>query len=95
MQHLITDCVTYWNQKKLRKLFTIAILLLITYNKNIKLKFAESDTQLADVRVTQQQYGQIPRCVRTLPQCLSIYLNLPENLICDGSIVSDSPQWNR
>lgn len=46
------------------------------------------DTQLADVRVTQQQYGQIPHCVRTLPQCLSIYLNLPENLICDGSIVS-------
>jgi len=39
------------------------------------------DTQIADMKVTQPQYGQIPRCVRSLPQCLSIYLNLPENLI--------------
>jgi len=50
--------------------------------------------------MTQQQYGPIPCFVRSLPQCLSIYLNLPENLIYhpqirDGSIVLDSPQWNK
>ena len=59
-----------------------------------------SDAQIAGVRVTQQQYGQVPCCVRSLPQCLSIYLNLPENLIyhpqiCDGNIALDSLQWNK
>jgi exonuclease 3'-5' domain-containing protein 1 len=58
------------------------------------------DTQVADLRVTQQQYGQVPCSVRSLPQWLSIYLNLPENLvhhpqIHDGSIVLDSLQWNK
>jgi len=56
------------------------------------------DTQIADMRMPQ--YGQIPRCVRSLPQCLSIYQNLPENLIYhpqirDRSIVLDSLQWNK
>jgi len=58
------------------------------------------DTQVADQRVTQQLYGQVSCSVRSLPQCLSIYLNLPENLvhhpqIRDGSIVFDSLQWNK
>jgi len=58
------------------------------------------DTQVADLRVTQQLYGQVPCSVHSLPRCLSIYLNLPENLvhypqIRDGSIVLDSLQWNK
>jgi exonuclease 3'-5' domain-containing protein 1 len=58
------------------------------------------DTQVADLRVTQQRYGQLPRCARSLLQCLRVYLNLPENLvcypqICDGNIVLDSQQWNK
>jgi len=58
------------------------------------------DTQIADVRVTQQQNGHVPCCVRSLPQCLSIYLNLPENLIYHpqihyGNIALDSLQWNK
>lgn len=58
------------------------------------------DTQVADLRVIQQQCGQFPRCVRSLPQCLGIYLNLPAKLIYqpqihDGYIVSESQQWNK
>ena len=58
------------------------------------------DTQVADLRVTQQQCGRFPRCVRSLPQCLGIYLNLPANLIHrpqihDGYIVLESQQWNK
>jgi hypothetical protein len=58
------------------------------------------DTQVMDLRVTHLQCGQVPCSVRSLPQCLSIYLNLPENLvhhpqIHDGSIVLDSLQWNK
>jgi len=58
------------------------------------------DTQVADLRVTQQRCGQFPRCVRSLPQCLGIYLNLPANLIYhpqihDGYIVLESQQWNK
>ena len=58
------------------------------------------DTQVADLRVTQQRCGQFPRCVRSLPQCLGIYLNLPANLIYhpqirEGYIVLESQQWNR
>jgi exonuclease 3'-5' domain-containing protein 1 len=58
------------------------------------------DTQVADLRATQQQYGQFPRCVRSLPQCLGIYLNLPANLIYrpqihEGYIVLESQHWNK
>jgi len=58
------------------------------------------DTQVADLRVTQQRCGQFPRCVRSLAQCLGIYLNLPANLIYhpqihDGYIVLESQQWNK
>jgi exonuclease 3'-5' domain-containing protein 1 len=58
------------------------------------------DTQVADLKVRQQRYGQLPRSARSLPQCLRMYLNLPENLVCrpqirDGNIVLDSQQWNK
>jgi exonuclease 3'-5' domain-containing protein 1 len=58
------------------------------------------DTQVADLKVTQQRCGQFPRCVRSLPQCLGIYLNLPANLIYrpnirEGYIASESQQWNK
>jgi hypothetical protein len=58
------------------------------------------DIQVADMRVTQQKLAQVHCCVRSLPQCVSIYLDLPENLnyhpqIRDGSIVLDSLQWNK
>jgi exonuclease 3'-5' domain-containing protein 1 len=58
------------------------------------------DTQVADLRVTKQRYGQFPRCVRSLTQCLGIYLNLPANLIFrpqihEGYIVLESQQWNK
>ena len=58
------------------------------------------DTQVADLRVTQQRYGQFPLCVRSLVQCLGIYLHLPANLIYrpqihDGYIVLESQQWNK
>ena len=94
MQHLIMDCVIYWNKKKLRNLFTIVVLFLITYTTNIEFQF------VVDLRVTQQRCGQFPRCVRSLPQCLGIYLNLPANLIYhpqihDGYIVLESQQWNK
>jgi exonuclease 3'-5' domain-containing protein 1 len=58
------------------------------------------DTQVADLKVAQQRYGQFPRCVRSLPQCLGIYLHLPANLIYhphihEGYIVLESQQWNK
>jgi exonuclease 3'-5' domain-containing protein 1 len=58
------------------------------------------DTQVADLKVTQQRYGQFPRCVCSLPQCLGKYLNLPANLIYrpqihEGYIALESQQWNK
>ncbi|KDR13862.1 piRNA biogenesis protein EXD1 [Zootermopsis nevadensis] len=58
------------------------------------------DTQVADLMVTQQQYGQFPRTVCSLPQCLTQYLHLPNNLlyypkIREGYILLDSLQWNK
>jgi exonuclease 3'-5' domain-containing protein 1 len=58
------------------------------------------DTQVGDLKVTQQRCGQFPRCVRSLRQCLGIYLNLPANLtyrpcIREGYIALESQRWNK
>lgn len=58
------------------------------------------DTQVADLMVTQQQCGQFPRTVRSLPQCLTRYLHLPEDLLYrpqvrDGYVVRDSLEWHK
>ena len=58
------------------------------------------DTQVADLMVTKQRCGQFPRCVRSLPHCLGIFLKLPAKLtyrpqILDGYIVLESQQWNK
>ncbi|PNF39708.1 hypothetical protein B7P43_G05641 [Cryptotermes secundus] len=58
------------------------------------------DTQVADLMVTKQQCGQFPRTVRSLPQCLTRYLHLPEDLlyrpqIRDGYVVLDSLEWHK
>lgn len=57
------------------------------------------DTQVADLKVIQQQCGHFPRYVRSLSHCLSIYLHLPKDLIYhpqirEGYIYSDSEKWN-
>ncbi|KAJ4450715.1 hypothetical protein ANN_02145 [Periplaneta americana] len=56
------------------------------------------DTQVGDLTVMQQKYGQFPRTVSSLPQCLTKYLHLPENLIHQpqiraGYMVVDVLKW--
>lgn len=58
------------------------------------------DTQVGDLMVTQQNCGQFPRTVSSLPQCLTKYLHLPENLIYQpqirsGYMVVDAMKWNK
>jgi exonuclease 3'-5' domain-containing protein 1 len=85
------------SEKIMKVIHNCHIISGYLYHKHRVTNCGVFDTQVADLRVTQQQYGQVPHCVRSLPQCLSIYLNLPENLVYhpqirDRSIMMDSLQ---
>lgn len=56
------------------------------------------DTQVADITLTKQYYGEYPRCVRSLSECCTKYLHLPENFVPKvqfraGYILMDSAKW--
>ncbi|KAJ9594934.1 hypothetical protein L9F63_013750 [Diploptera punctata] len=56
------------------------------------------DTQVADITVTKQNCKEYPRCVRSLSECLSFYLHLPDSIIPKvqvraGYIAMDSAKW--
>jgi ribonuclease D len=55
------------------------------------------DTQVAELMLTQLQCGRVPRCPRSLPQCLKSYLNIPGHLIYCPEILEGNMvlEWNK
>ncbi|XP_047107892.1 piRNA biogenesis protein EXD1-like [Schistocerca piceifrons] len=73
----------------------ISAILLQDYSIMLKNVF---DTQVADLCVALNKYQELPLFVRSLPDCLNLYLDLPEVLIHrsyvrDGYIDTDLSSW--